>query len=174
MNKCPAQPWPCPVLAWGWSVGGLRCVFLCHPRAGSRSQPSTTSPLLRSTRPSWWTLRRYARTGGPAWVGGWALGLTDLPHTLSTWLRAKVRGLLLQPVSPGLPRPSPTMSSPQTTTRARSPTGTIPHLPAPPRPPWPWACPLTTHFPQLCQQVSAEGGRLRSAAGAVSEGHRHL
>lgn len=36
------------------------------PRAASPSRPSTTSPSLRSTRRSWWTLRRWA-AGGPAW-----------------------------------------------------------------------------------------------------------
>jgi hypothetical protein len=75
-----------------------------------------------------------------------------------------------------LPRPSPIMSSLQTTTKARSPTGS----PSP-------ACPLHggdlgpatpssdgPSSPQLSQQVSAEGGWLCCPVGTVPEGHRHL
>lgn len=79
---------------------------------------------------------------------------------------------------PVSPRPSPTTSSLQTTTRARSRTGTRgPHStlarPAPQcvcdQPP---PTSLTSLRPtQLSQQVSAEGGWVRGAAGAVSEGH---
>ncbi|XP_059985999.1 alpha-soluble NSF attachment protein isoform X1 [Lagenorhynchus albirostris] len=50
-------------LSWD---GALRTPFVLRapshisPRAGSPSRPSTTSPLLRSTRRSWWTSRSSA------------------------------------------------------------------------------------------------------------------
>lgn len=41
------------------------------PRAASPSRPSTTSPSPRSTRRSWWTLRRWAAGAQPGqWWGG--------------------------------------------------------------------------------------------------------
>lgn len=64
------------------------------------------------------------------------------------------------------------MSNLQTTTKEKNPTGS----PSPACPSL-WNLLLSLHclsFPQLSQQVSAEGGWLRRTAGTVPEGYRHL
>ena len=219
---CPVCPWGpfsahVPSRVWlgtrkgGWGPQDGLPTPIAGPspgltRAGSQSPLSTTSPLPRSTRRSWWTSRRLVaaaaqpmagRTAaacplgpgglslcplrGVLWcqssrTGAWAgpsLG-KGLGAILGLWVAEAVLGPPCPPPSPCLPRPSPTTSSLQTTTKARSPTGTPgapPALPSP-SPAWPPPTSLLPLCPlQLGQQVSAEGGRLRGAAGAVPEGH---